>query len=119
MKVDLYWPHLDVRFRRSMSRFGIEVSVRRRSASLTPSSLYKRAWTVPSADREEGHQCPTNQPLSGECEGSRDARGYRLWKPRRSPEHEPYTLVDAASHGCMYHYTGVSLAEIEAFLEAR
>ena len=44
--------------------------------------------------------------------------GYRLWKPRssgRSREYGPYTLIHAGTDVIMYHFKGVSLAEIEAF----
>jgi hypothetical protein len=45
-------------------------------------------------------------------------KGCRLWKPRgsgRSWEYRPYTLIHVGTDAILYHFKGVSLAEIEAF----
>ena len=92
-----------------MSRFGIEGLVRRWSASLIPSSLYKRAWMVHAPKARGGHPCPTNQPMSAESGrslGERAAACGRLEARGRSWEYEavlgghgsPKVRVKAVEH---------------------
>jgi hypothetical protein len=101
-----------------MSRFGIEGLVRRWSASLLPSSLCKRAWMVLPPKTSGGHPCPTNQPMSadsGRSLGERAAACGSPEAPGARGSTRPYTLIHVGTDAILYHFKGVSLAEIEAF----